>query len=55
MVFQDPLSSLTPIYTVGDQIVEALEVHSNLSGGGRAARAVELLDLVGIPNAEDPR
>ena len=50
MVFQDPLSSLTPIYTVGDQIAEALEVHSDLSGSAARARAVELLDLVGIPN-----
>ena len=50
MVFQDPLSSLTPIYTVGDQITEALEVHSNMSGSAARARAVELLDLVGIPN-----
>ncbi len=52
MVFQDPLSSLTPIYTVGAQIVEALEVHSNLSGAAARDRAVELLDLVGIPNAK---
>ena len=50
MVFQDPLSSLTPIFTVGDQITEALEVHSNMSGSAARARAVELLDLVGIPN-----
>ena len=50
MVFQDPLSSLTPIFTVGDQITEALEVHSHVSGSAARARAVELLDLVGIPN-----
>ena len=50
MVFQDPLSSLTPIFTVGDQITEALEVHSKMSGSAARARAVELLDLVGIPN-----
>ncbi|OBY30911.1 ABC transporter ATP-binding protein [Mycolicibacter kumamotonensis] len=49
MVFQDPMSALTPVYTVGDQIAEAIEVHR--PGIGRAAarrRAVELLELVGI-------
>ncbi|KUH86455.1 ABC transporter ATP-binding protein [Mycobacterium sp. IS-1556] len=48
-VFQDPMSALTPVYTVGDQIAEAIEVHQR--GIGRRAarkRAVELLELVGI-------
>lgn len=52
-VFQDPMSALTPVYTVGDQIAEALQAH-NRDLGRRAARsrAVELLELVGIAQPE---
>jgi peptide/nickel transport system ATP-binding protein len=52
-VFQDPMSALTPVYTVGDQIAEAIEVH-HPDVGRRAARqrAVELLELVGIAQPE---
>ncbi len=53
MVFQDPMSALTPVYTVGDQIAEAIEVHQPRVGRGAARRrAVELLDLVGIAQPE---
>lgn len=49
MVFQDPMSALTPVYTVGDQIAEALRVHQGALGKKAAReRAVELLELVGI-------
>ncbi len=52
-VFQDPMSALTPVYTIGDQIAEALEVHDHsMSGQAARTRAVELLDLVGIAQPE---
>jgi peptide/nickel transport system ATP-binding protein len=51
IVFQDPMSALTPVYTVGDQVAEAVRAHDRRIGRPAAARrAAELLDLVGIPN-----
>ncbi len=51
MVFQDPLSSLDPYYPVGDQIAEVHRVHHRVSRKAARARAVEVLDRVGIPDA----
>src|SRR5215467_6911841 len=50
MIFQDPLSSLHPFYTVGAQIAEAIRVHNRVSKKDARGRAIALLDRVGIPN-----
>jgi len=51
IVFQDPLNSINPVYTVGNQIREALRIHQGLTGSDARARAIELLESVGIPDA----
>jgi oligopeptide/dipeptide ABC transporter ATP-binding protein len=51
MIFQDPLSSLHPYYTVGWQIVEMIQAHRDTSKAAARRRAAELLSIVGIPNA----
>ncbi len=52
MIFQEPMSSLNPCFTVGFQLGEALKVHMGLDRAARRARSIELLDLVGIPAPE---
>ncbi len=52
MVFQDPMSSLNPVYRIGRQLGEGLRVHRGYSKKQALERAVELLDMVGIPNPE---
>jgi oligopeptide transport system ATP-binding protein len=51
MIFQDPMTSLNPVLTVGRQITESLELHLNMSKEQSRKRAIELLQLVGIPGA----
>lgn len=50
MIFQDPMMALNPVFTVGWQIAESLRLHRGLSTGAARRRAIELLDLVGIPS-----
>ena len=52
MIFQDPMTSLNPVFTIGEQIVETIVAHTSLSGEDARARAVELMRLVGIPEPE---
>ena len=52
MIFQEPMSSLNPVFTVGDQIMEAIVLHQGLSRAQARARAIELLQRVGIPAPE---
>jgi oligopeptide/dipeptide ABC transporter ATP-binding protein len=52
MIFQDPMTSLNPVYKVGDQIVEGIQTHEKINKRGAKGRAVDLLRQVGIPNPE---
>ena len=51
MVFQEPMSSLNPVLTIGRQLTEGLELHLKMSKGDARSRAAELLRMVGIPDA----
>ncbi|MFL5959242.1 MAG: ABC transporter ATP-binding protein [Gaiellaceae bacterium] len=52
MIFQDPMTSLNPLYRIGEQIVEAIQAHENVDRRTARARTVELLRQVGIPNPD---
>ncbi len=52
MIFQEPLTSLNPVFTVGDQIAEQVELHMNVNAKESRDRAIEMLRLVGIPSPE---
>src|SRR5438046_929791 len=51
-IFQDPLTSLNPLYTVGQQLVETIQTHLDLDAARARSRAIDLLKDVGIPGAE---
>jgi oligopeptide/dipeptide ABC transporter ATP-binding protein len=52
MIFQEPMTSLNPVFTVGDQISEAVRLHQHVAKSEAQERAVEMMRLVGIPSAE---
>ena len=52
MIFQEPMTSLNPVYTCGEQIIEAVVLHENVDRKAARARAIEMLQLVGIPLPE---
>ncbi|MGA2819189.1 MAG: ABC transporter ATP-binding protein [Anaerolineales bacterium] len=53
MVFQDPMTSFNPVLTIGRQLTEPLELHMGMSGSQARGRAIELMQMVGIPQAEE--
>ncbi|MEZ4226907.1 MAG: ABC transporter ATP-binding protein [Polyangiaceae bacterium] len=53
MIFQEPMTSLNPVYTVGSQIMEAVRLHKKVSRSAARSRAIEMLKLVGIPSPEE--
>jgi oligopeptide transport system ATP-binding protein len=53
MIFQDPMTSLNPVLTIGRQMTEGLKLHLGMNDAQAKRRSAEMLDLVGLPNAED--
>jgi oligopeptide/dipeptide ABC transporter ATP-binding protein len=52
MIFQEPMTSLNPVFTIGDQIVETVRLHTDLGAAAARRRAIDMLALVGIPNPD---
>ena len=52
MIFQEPMTSLNPVLTIGQQLTEGLELHMRMDGHAATKRAIELLEIVGIPSPE---
>ena len=52
MIFQDPMTSLNPVYTIGNQIIEMIQAHEKMSKTAARNKAIEMLRLVGIPSPE---
>jgi oligopeptide/dipeptide ABC transporter ATP-binding protein len=53
MVFQEPMTSLNPVFTIGEQIMETVRAHERMSASAQRERAIEMLDRVGIPSASE--
>ena len=53
MIFQEPMTSLNPVFTIGDQLTEAIVLHQNVSQDEAVKRAIRLLELTGIPSAKE--
>jgi len=53
MVFQEPMTSLNPVFTIGEQIMETVRAHDRMSARAQRDRAIEMLDRVGIPSATE--
>ena len=55
MIFQEPMTALNPVLTVGEQVAEVVRVHRDVAGADAWAQAVDMLARVGIPDAGGPR
>ncbi len=53
MIFQEPMTSLNPVFRIGNQLIEGIRIHHNMSKKKASERAIELLKLVGLPRAEE--